>query len=245
MSITLRSLALLCLLYAVCPAHALTSVSADGEPLLRNLERDKDGFLANVGSDGYLVLTELNKSRDQACGLLLDLEFKAPMARPGIFDIFWRSAGQGFSESRKAFVIINQTLSTERTRFFIPLCKLYQFSGNLNRPSEQGNLDALRIDFPGNKDVAIKFHAIELLDGSAMLQRLETMPVDERLLEPYERVSAGAFTSLDVAVPKLYFAFKEGLHRLTLDRIFLVVWLLIILLLFGLLLRSFRRPANR
>lgn len=211
---------------------------------MRNLQVTDQGFIANTGTDGYLIFSGLEISRDQACGITLDIEFKLAMPRPGIFDIFWRSSKQGFSEQRKAFVLINQSDTKTRQQFMIPLCKLYHYSGNLNQPDRQALIHALRIDYPANKEIALKFHSIGLIDAETMTEQLQQRRQGIVILEPYERVSYRSFTSFDVALPKLYFAFEEGLHRVSMDKKFLFVWLLMIASLMALMLRSVLRKER-
>lgn len=228
--------------WALSPAAANRLDIANAQ--LHNLTATADGFLANVGSDGYLTFRGLDLRRDQACGITLDLEFRTPLERPGIFEFFWRSAEQGFAEQRKAFVIINQADTLERHKFMIPLCKLYHYSGNLNLPERQARIEGLRLDYPANKDIELKFHAIDLLSAVEMNELIRSRTLDPLILEPYERVSANSFTSFDVALPKFYFAFEEGLHRLGRDKAFLVVWLVMIIGLLLLMLRSVLRQKR-
>jgi len=211
---------------------------------MKDLQVIGDDFIANTGSDGFLIFRDVEMSRDQACGIELDIEFKSAMPRPGIFEIFWRSAEQGFSEQRKAFVIINQSHTQARQRFMIPLCKLYHYSGNLNQPERQSIINALRFDYPTNKEIALRFHSIRLIDAETMNGQLQQSEPEIVILEPYERVSARSFASFDVALPKLYFAYEEGLQRISQDKPFLVVWLVMIAGLIVPMLRSVLRKER-
>ena len=230
---------------------ALSSASAKdtshfspaGNLTLKNLESEGNGFLFNTTTDGYLVLDQLSSARDQACGLLVDIEFSQPMFRAGIFDIFWRGEQQGFHRHRSAFVIINRSWSEQRNRYLIPLCKLYSYSGNLNRPLLQNPIEALRLDYPSNKDLSLKFHQIEIINAVA-LEKLIKNPGDTIILEPYERLGGASFTSLDVVFPKIFFAFEEGLKRFWQDKAFLIFWLILIVGLKLLILRSILAQAN-
>jgi hypothetical protein len=204
----------------------------------RNIEVTEQGFLRNQGSDGYLVLKNLNVRRDQACALKMDIEFESPMQRPGLFEVFWHGPESGFSEQQKAFVIISHANTLQRTTFIIPLCKMYHYSGNLNKPNQQSIISSLRLDFPSNRTIAIKWHSLEVLNAQQMMDQLKNTPQENIVLEPYERVRAESFLSFDVALPKLYFALEEGWNRLQVDILFLLFWLGLIFALLVLIVRS-------
>lgn len=209
---------------------------------LKDLEFDEQGYLTNTSSDGFAVFDGFNISRDQACGLSLSLSFKKALSRPVLFDVYWRTARLGFSEAQKGFFLINQTDTRTPTTFIVHLCKLYNFSGNLNQPLHQENLTALRLDFPPNKNLSIKIDSIELLD-SASIPQLSSEQI--KMVEPYERIPARSFTSFDVVLPKLTLIFEHGLQRLAGDLVFLIIWLLSIVLLTSIILRSFIRQYRR
>ena len=226
------------ILALICFLLASTATAADlmDNVHVRNLELDDQGYYKNIGSDGHMMFGQLNESRAQACGLLIDMQFKQPLFRAGVFDVFWRAENQNFSERRKSFVVLNQLHSERPTQFLIPLCKLYSYSGNINRPELHGNITGLRFDYPPTADMSIKFNQVSLLSASEMHLLLnnsgdqslkESRPVV--VLEPFERLSGQAFTSLDVVIPKLFFALEHGLKKLFSDIPFLVFWLLLIL----------------
>lgn len=217
-------------------------LSLDGQPMvIKNLEIDEQGFIHNINSDGYFTFRDLDLRRDQACAIRLDMEFDKPMSRPGLFEVFWHEPKAGFRESLKAFVLINPADTAERTVFVIPLCKLFHYSGNINKAHLQAGVAGLRLDYPSNKDIGVKFHSIEFLDAQKMLSLLSEAQANTVILEPYERLSPAAATSLDVLVPKLFFIFEEGLSRLWVDKGFLFFWLLLIVGLKLLILRSYLR----
>lgn len=227
--------------HALFPDESLLTL--EGQPMqTTELEIKAGGFMRNTGSDSYFTFRDLNVRRELACAIKMDLEFAEPMYRPGLFEVFWHNTeGGGFRESLKAFFIVNQEDSKSRKEFIIPLCKLFHYSGNMNNPTLQSMLGGLRIDYPSNKDISIKLHSIELLDAQQMMDLLSNTPDNLVILEPYERLHPGPATSLDVMVPKLLFIFEEGLSRLWVDKGFLFTWLLLILALKILILRSFLR----
>ena len=191
----------------------------------------ESGYLKNTGSDGYIVLDQINLNRYQLCGLELDIEFLDPMSKPGIFEIFWRTNKTDFGERNKAFVIINQDTSKTRSTYLVPLCKLYHFSGNLNNKLGQSIIKGLRIDFPSNKRIAIKIHSIHFRDANSTSSMLKQESSNMIILEPYERVKATSFTSIDVVLPKLFFAVQEGLKHLIADIGFFIFWICLIVTL--------------
>jgi hypothetical protein len=206
-----------------------------------NIEITEQGFLRNKGSDGYLIFDNLNVRRDQACAIKMAIEFKNPMLRPGLFEIFWHAPGSGFNERQKAFVIVSHADTDEQTTFIIPLCKMYHYSGNLNNPRGQSKVAALRLDFPTNRTIALKLHSLQLLNAQQMRTQLQSTAKGSVILEPYERIRAESFLSFDVALPKLYFAIEEGWSRLQVDISFLLFWLGLILALVMLIVRSLIR----
>lgn len=206
---------------------------------LKDLQSDQQGFIQNTSGDGFLVLNNIDLNRAEMCGLSMIMEFKEPPFRATVFDLYWRTAQTGFSESQKGFFIVNEKDARFKNSYAIPLCKLYNFSGNLNQPQNQANITSFRIDFPPNKTVAVRFETIRFVDSFALSQ---LMSIDEGVvLEPYESVSGRSFTSLDVIVPKLIFAFEEGVKRFVSDVPFLIFWLLLIVILKGLMLWSYMR----
>ena len=207
---------------------------------LKDFDEDEFGYLRNTGSDSFLIINNLDLTRQQACNLHLEMHFQEALFRPAVFEVFWAINNHGFMESQKGFFIINQAHTAATHSFVVPLCKLYHFSGNLNRPDYQRNITGLRLDYPGNKFVSVKFNTIELLSNEQAKQLFEQNK-DAIKVEPYERVAARAFTSLDAILPKLVFTFEDGLARLSVDKGFLITWLLLIAGLLFLLLRSFRR----
>lgn len=206
----------------------------------KDLVTDTLGYISNTTGDGYLVLNNINLNRAQMCGLQISLEFKETPQRATVFDLYWRTAQTGFSESQKSFFMINQKEAANKNTYIVPLCKLFSFSGNLNQPLQQANIIALRFDYPPNKDIALRIENIQFLD-SETLSRESYGASEVIIVEPYERVSADSFTSLDVIIPKLIFAFEEGLKRLSSDVPFLIFWLVLIFLLKGLILLSYTR----
>ena len=224
-------------------ANAFIQSEQFSEFSLNDIEADQQGFMQNTSGDGFIVLNGIELNRSQMCGLALTMEFKQAPFRATIFDIYWRTANVGFSESQKSFFIVNQEDTSSRNSYLIPLCKLYNFSGNLNQPQNQANITALRIDYPSNKNLSIRFDQLRFLDTLTMNALLE----DENniVLEPYERIAGPAFTSFDVIIPKLIFAFDEGLKRFTKDLPFLFFWISVIALLKGLMLWSYVRQFRR
>ena len=140
-----------------------SQLSLNGQPMVtENLKVDEQGFMRNTNSDGYFTFRDLDLRRDQACAMRLDMEFDKPMSRPGLFEVFWHEPKAGFRESMKGFVLINPADTAERKVFVIPLCKLFHYSGNINKAHLQAGVAGLRLDYPSNKDIGIKFHSIEL-----------------------------------------------------------------------------------
>ncbi|NNC99474.1 MAG: hypothetical protein HKN85_04775 [Gammaproteobacteria bacterium] len=198
----------------------------DGSSLrLKDIAENDSGFLTNTGSDGFITLANVDRTREQLCGLELKLEFLQALERPALFEIFWRTRDSGYSERNKGFFIINQEDSKSTTRYLLPLCKMFHYSGNINNGQRQAPIHGLRIDYPGNKTVSIKFHSLAFLDARITSQLLAGGPSEMIILEPYERIEAKAFTSMDVALPKLLFALEQGLGRITRDLAFLIFWL--------------------
>lgn len=235
---------LLIALLVVCSAQLGVAHSTElniKESNLRNLEMDEQKFLQNIGGDGHLSFRGLELRRDQACAISMDLTFSEPMSRAAVFEVFWHTAGSGFSERHKAAFLINQKDTHQSQRFIVPLCKLFHYSGNINQPAGQKSIAGIRIDYPSNRTIAIRFDSLQLLDAVQTNTLLLQRPAGVKFLEPYERLSPAAFTSMDVVLPKLFFAFEEGLNRLWQDKAFLIFWLLLICLLFALILRSVLR----
>lgn len=220
---------------------ALSLDSYMASATLKDITKDDQNYLSNTSGDGFFTIGGLDLPRGQACGLSLTLNFKEGFEKPAIFEIFWRTKKTNYSERQKAFFIINQEDSKQTKTYLVPLCKLYNFSGNLNQPVQQGNISGLRFDYPGNKKLAIKFEAIELLNSESFDKLLKNQSSEHVLLGAYERIEPRSFTSLDVIIPKLLFSFEEGLGRLTKDMAFFVFWLLLIIGLTLLIVRSFIR----
>lgn len=225
---------------SVANVHAFVASEQYSEIEYKDLSTNPQGYLTNTTGDGFLVLNNIELNRAQMCGLMLTLEFQQAPERASIFDVYWRTAKTGFSESQKGFFVINQTDAATKNSYLVPLCKLFNFSGNLNQPQQQANITGFRFDYPANKTLALRIESIKFLSSEAMA-KLEESGTDAIVVEPYERISARSFTSLDVIIPKLIFAFEEGLKRFTKDGPFLVFWLVLILILKLLILRSFMR----
>ena len=217
------------------------SVSDDkpGAIALRNLVHDGEGFLTNTSSDGFLMLGNVDLPRSQACYVLLDMEFKDPMFRPGLFELFWAIDPRAFSEAQKTRFLISHEDSVGANTFVLPLCKLYRFSGNLNSPNFQRNIVGIRLDYPMNRTISLKINSMTLMDGGEYREFLNKTDAPPIRLEPFENLPGKAFTSFDTIVPKVYFGIENGLKRLLADVPFLVVWLFIIFVFLGLIVRSF------
>ena len=202
---------------------------------LNQLEYDQDGYLASTGTDSFWTI-DLNQTRADSCYLSFDASFKEAASRPRIFELFWSTKPNAFSKNSKAFIVITPEQMAADNRFVVPLCKLYGFSGNLNKPSMQANLSGIRFDYPPNEQLAIKFHRIELFSRAD----IEAFDQGESIhLEPIERISSAAYTSADVFVTKLVFAFEDGIVRLGRDKVFLIFWLISLSALTFLFIRSF------
>lgn len=221
-------------------ASALAPSEQFSDIQLRNLDTDEQGYLSNTSNDGHIVFNDLSLTRDQMCGVLLTIEFKETPLRASLFDVYWRTAQVNFTESQKGFFLINQNDAAQKTRYLLPICKLFGFSGNLHNPLIQGNITGFRLDYPPNKDTSLRIESAEFLDSQALSELLQQQ-TEIIALELYESVPARSFTSLDVIIPKLVFAFEEGIKRLGLDLPFLIFWLCLIFLLKLLLLKSFVR----
>lgn len=206
----------------------------------RNINIDEQSYLNNTTNDGHVIVDNLNFTRDQMCGVLLSIEFRRVPLRATLFDVYWRTAKTDFSENQKGFFFINQENASTPNKYLLPLCKLFNFSGNLHNSSLQDNITGFRLDFPPNKDVVLRIQSVEFLNNQEIYNFIGDNP-DVVTTEVYERIQARSFTTLDVIIPKLIFAFEEGLQRLYKDVSFLVFWLLIIFLLKILLLGSFFR----
>lgn len=238
------TLVALCFLFTSACANALVPESVSNSISFNELETDLDGYLRNTSSDSYFVIDDLDLSREQSCGLSFRMSFRKPLDKPTIFDIYWRTAKLGFSEANKAFFIVNNVDSTLPTDYIVPLCKLHGFSGNVNKSALQENISSIRLDYPSDKFISVKFDNLELIDSKAVSLISKSSSDEIKFLEPYERVSASAFTSLDVVIPKLFFSFEHGIKRLGSDVGFLVFWLLLLGLLMFLLIRSLMREYS-
>ena len=204
----------------------------------RYMDIDESGYVSNTTSDSYLILNGFDLPRDQACFIVIDAEFKEPMFRPGLFEAFWAVNPGAFSEKQKARFLISHKNTHSRTMFIVPLCKLYNFSGNLDSPHHQRNIVGLRLDYPMNRTVGLKIRRLDLIG----LKELKMLEQESEIveLEAFERLSGNSFTSLDVVVPKIYFALESGWKRLSQDLLFLGVWLALIFGLLFLLIRGKR-----
>ncbi len=220
-------------------------INAKAAPLnfkFKELKTDDQDFVINTSTDSFFTIGGLDLPRSQACNLVLDLEFKDAMFRPGLFEVFWAVDPGAFGEAQKARFLISHENTGDATVFNIPLCKLYSFSGNLSEPHHQRNIVGLRFDYPMNRDVAIKFNQIKLLNRAELTDFKQTLSAEPVVLEPYERLSGSSFRSLDVVIPKVYFGIEGGLNRLSNDLPFLVFWLFLIGLFLVLIVRRF--PAK-
>lgn len=221
-------------------ANAKSEVASSQEQLLNRLnlnqlELDQDGYLASTGTDSFWTI-EVNRTRADSCYLSFDASFKEVANRPRIFELFWSTKPNAFSKNGKAFIVITPEQMAAGKRFVVHLCKLYGFSGNLNTPNMQANLAGIRFDYPPNEQLAIKFDRIEVISRADF----EAFDRGESIhLEPIERVSPAAYTSADVFVTKLVFAFEDGLVRLGRDKVFLIFWLISLSALTFLFIRSF------
>ena len=224
-------------------AYAFTQSEQFSDFELKDLQSDAQGFIKSTSSDGFLVLNNIVLTRAQMCGLILDMEFQETPFRATAFEIYWRTENSAFSESQKGSFIINQNDASQQNTYLIPLCKLYGFSGNLNQSQNQANITSIRIDYPPNKTVAVRFNVIRFVDTKTTIETARNEAVI--VLEPYERIAGRSATSLDVIVPKLIFSFEEGLSRLSQDVPFLVFWLLLIVFFKGLILWSYVRQFRR
>ncbi len=197
---------------------------------------DRQGFLTNTSRDGFFKVSGLDLTRDNACFLAMEIEFSEPILRPALFEFFWATKPNAFAEQRKARFLINHKTSGEPSLYLIPLCKLYGFSGNLDMPLRQTNISSVRLDYPMNRTVGLKFHQATLLSSDVGEALLNEKASEIVLIEPYERVIASSFRSLDVILPKLYFSFEDGARRLGADIGFLLFWLSLILTLIGIII---------
>ena len=230
----------LCIVFAVFPVLAFMPSEQYSDIQYKDLEENENGYWQNTSRDSFIVFNNIDLNRAQMCVLVIKLEFAQAPSSASLFDSYWRAAGAGFSESQKGSFIISHKQAQNNNTYAIPLCKLYGFSGNLDQPNLQKNIDTFRLDYPSNKNMAIKFDSLAFISHA----QLSELPDTVIMLEPYERISGRSFTSLDVIIPKLFFAFQEGLKRLSQDITFLIFWLVIIVLLTSLILRSFIRPAR-
>ncbi|MBX2847633.1 MAG: hypothetical protein KTR16_04885 [Acidiferrobacterales bacterium] len=207
---------------------------------LTNVTADEKGFLKNTNNDGQLVIDSLNLKRSDMCGVLLTLEFKTSPLRATLFEVYWASEKANFSEHQKGFFFINQSDTEKENKYALSLCKLFNFSGNLHQSLQQANITAFRLDFPPNKNIDISVSSIAFLNSQALTKEINE---DDDIIktEVYERVPAKSFITLDVIIPKLIFAFEEGLQKISKDLAFLIFWLFLIFILKLLLLRSFAR----
>lgn len=213
---------------------SLALISADSETYrLKDLIANEQGYLQNTSSDGFLVFKGLNKPRANACGLLVDAEFSEAPLSPFVMEIFWSTERHGFTERQKTFFVVKRDLDKKQQRFIVPLCKLYLYSGNLNVPAWQGNITSIRLDYPPDRDLAIKFNEFRLINHA------ETFEQDGLHYEPIERVNTAALLSLDVLLTKFILINKEGMQRLLADKAFLIVWVLMILALCIAFVKSF------
>ncbi len=212
---------------------------------LKELKFDEAGFLKNTSTDGFFTLQGFDLPRGQACNLLLDLEFAQPLFRPAMFEIFWSTSSGAFAESQKARFLVNHQQTIEPTRFILPLCKMYRFSGNLNSPNLQRNITGFRFDFPVNRTVSLKISRFSPLSATELESALTETVNTTVFLEPYEKIPGRGFTSIDVVMAKVFFALEDGLSRLAGDRWFLLFWLTMILICLLLLVRSFVSVTNK
>ena len=221
-------------------AFALVPNEVFSDVQLRNLVENERGFLENTSSDGHIILTNMTLTREQMCGVIFSIEFENTPLKPSLFDVYWRTTKHGFTEGQKATFIISHQSAAQKNQYLLPMCKLYGFSGNVNSPEKQANVTGFRIDYPPNKDLSLKITDLSFIDSNFLSADNNNAIV----LEPYERVSAKSFASFDVVMPKLIFAFEEGLKRMTADKLFLVFWLILIFVLKCLVLLSFMRQLK-
>ena len=214
-------------------------VSAATHYQAKYIDEDEHGYWVNSTSDSYLTLGGFDVPRSRACYLIWDVEFKEPMFRPGLFEAFWAVNPQAFSEAQKARFLISHKDTEQRTLFVVPLCKLYNYSGNLNSPHHQGNIVGLRLDYPMNRTIGLKIHRVDLVGKDQIDEIRDGKNWVE--LEPFERLRGTPFKSLDVAAPKVFFGFENGARRLVKDWPFLFFWLALIICLLGLMVRG-RKP---
>ena len=203
----------------------------DKQALFENIEIDGD-YLSNINSDGYIIINDIDLPRSKVCSLLISLEFKSPMKRPGVFDVYWKTKEHGFTEQQKGFFIISHKDTITPKHFVIPLCKLYNFSGNLNRPEFQQNIDSIRFDYPASKNISLKINKIEFLTNiETQLLLNKTTTVEYLVVEPYEWITGKSFTSLDLIMPKLMFALEDGVRKIIKDIPFLIFWVSLVVVL--------------
>ena len=225
--------------FFVCNAFALVPNEIFSDVQLRNLVENERGFLKNTSNDGHIILSNMMLTREQMCGVIFSIEFENTPLKPSLFDVYWRTSKHGFREGQKATFIISHQSAVQKNQYLLPMCKLYGFSGNVNSPEKQANVTGFRIDYPANKDLSLKITDLAFTDSKSLSDIKNTI-----VLEPYERVSAKSFASFDVVIPKLIFAFEEGLKRMTADKLFLVFWLFLIFVLKCLVLLSFMRQLK-
>jgi hypothetical protein len=220
-------------------AQALVTQSGNLDVAYKDIDLLDSGVMVNVSSDSYITFNSLNLSREQACGLMFKLSFSESFSKPAIFDFYWRTKSSGFSEADKGFFILNYLPEESSRSYVLPLCKLYNYSGGLNNPEKQANITGFRLDFPANKKLHVSLTDVSFLDSQALAKYLTESSESTVVIEPYERVSGSSFTTLDVVLPKLFFALEHGLDRLKKDLGFLIFWLFSLLLLIALVIRSF------
>lgn len=223
---------LLLTLFICQSSMALINTESDAYRL-KDLTVNEQGYLQNTTSDGFLILKDIDTPRANACGLLVDLEFAQAPVEPFVMELFWRTERHGFMEKQKSFFVVKRDLDKKRQQFIVPLCKLYLYSGNINIPAWQGNITGIRLDYPPDRDLAIKFHDFSLINHA------QTFAQADLHYEPYERVNTAALLSRDVLLTKLILINKEGLQRFVADKAFLIVWLLMIVALSIALVKSF------
>lgn len=226
----LAKLKTLILALAVCSvpstAHAYSLDSQFARAMLKDIAYNSQGYFTNTSGDSYFMLDGFEITKSAACGLSFEMAFATSIAKPSVFEIYWQSDQQAYSELNKAFFIVPPTPADKAKSYLIDLCGLKKYSGVLGEFSSAHALTGLRLDMPVNRTLPVKFSSLRLLSKQQTqvaankknvehLAAFERVATDSTQLTAWLSMAAGAGS-------------KAGLSRISKDKPFFIFWLVIL-----------------
>lgn len=202
---------------------------------LNNIELTPNDVMTTTGRDPFIVFKPVNKPLCEAGIAHFVIEFldRTMPSRPFSMELFWHSKydSNRFTEKNKAFLILIPPTSGDIINFYVRLDRLIPYVY-----STESDLNELRLDFPSNFKLKFKILNAQILPN-------DHVPSYSTEVKTLYRLHPGHFLRLDIGIPLICKIFKDGFHRLWLDPVFTMIWLLIILSLLIAIRFASKNPA--